>query len=709
MDEPVRLFIPGFSIPFSNIYLTDTLRLNKFQAEIYRLLEKGKDILVTAPTGGGKTLSLLLNSAGQAVSGFTAIYPNNTLLINQLCTVEDILVEHFGAELIDSSGQCSTNQCLDKTYGKPRRCECCNIAVRSKCVEPLTIYKIDTTRVGNSWSGAKYIALLALSGRYIQSNNGVPKREVLYKLARKILSYRKKGIYIIVFTTPDTYLLLITGAYRSFDLVNKTVENVLYAIAEGKDIDQILRESRTLTRSQVDEIVGFVHRILNQPLFIDEFHLYGLYEVDALHALLNLYKELIGKPVVFSSATPAYDTLNGELGDTPLSPHEVKAELKPVGKGFNVRGDTTVTIIPVDTRKKGLSAYFEAGNAVPDIVSLKLLDEIKNLQGGRALIILERLWMVSYLAEEMVKHGILPDCIASIVPSTICKQGSQVIIGSEATTQGVNLGRVIWGITAGTSSEDIIQRVGRIGRRGVNSHVYLIAPKYKVEEEDIPSTVGSYWDFVSVILKLYPNYPKRKREITNLVPYTFHQTRRKLIYTIGIITTARVSGIKSLYNKIKVTREDAERMLETVIGPDVFVNMLVFRRTGFNIKYIIKETGETGETSIGIIARNFLIQNITKDGRLIISLTPSRTKLRISVLGNPAHYKNKFVSLKTLLKTLIGRIDLGERISIDPSQIQDTIVFITDAGEKLSEFLSNSGEGAEILSPRGRRYAAIFI
>ncbi|MCE4601379.1 MAG: hypothetical protein F7C38_07475 [Desulfurococcales archaeon] len=710
MEHPVSFTVPSFSIPYSKKQVTDTIRLNQFQSEVYDLLNKKKDILLTAPTGGGKTLTLLLNnSIDTRTPGFVALYPNNTLLLNQLCTVEDILVEHFGARLINSSGYCMTQPCKDIEQGSSRRCECCYKDWSRECVEPLSIYEIDTERIQNAWNGAKYVALLALSGRYIPSINGIPKRESLHNLARKILSYRKQGIYVIVFSTPDTFLLVMTGAYRDFDLVNKTVENLLLAIEEGKDIDYILRKTGVLTRSQVDETIAFVQRILNQPLFIDEFHLYGLYEVDALHALLNLYKELIGKPVVFSSATPARDILEEELSDTPINVHQLKAEIVSNGKGFKVRGRTEFIIVPVVTRRKGLGAFYEASDAVPGIVLGDLMDELKNLSGGRALLILERLWMVADVARKLASSGLAPECIASIVPSQVCTPGSKIIVGSEATTQGVNLGKVILGITGGISSEDVIQRIGRIGRRGIDSKIYLVIPNNKLKLIDNINTGLDYWRLVATINTIYPNYPKRKREVSRLIPYEFHKTRRRLIYTVGLVSVARVSGMESVYDKLKITPEHARRLRQSVVGSNAFVKLLVFRRTGFNVKYIVKETHERGESSIGLIARNFAIHGLTHNGELIISLMPARTRVRISVLGNPAIYKDKFVDLKILLKTLKGRIDLGEDTTMDPIQAGDALVYIVDAGEELTDYLSYTGEGAEIMSPRGRRYAVIFI
>lgn len=708
MTDHITFTVPSFSIPYSGKQLTDTLRLNQFQAEIYKLLGKERDILVTAPTGGGKTLSLLLNPDNSGgVSGFVALYPNNTLLVNQLCTVEDVIIEHFGAQLVETAGLCETGIC-NGSNGVRRRCECSRRNPESDCIEPLTIYKVDESKIMDSWDSVAYIALLTVSGRYIVSQ-GLPKREVLYGIARKVLKYRRQGgIYVIVFATPDTYLLLSTGAYRDFEGVGKTIHNMLLAIAEDKDLETVLRETGVLARGLVDETISVVQRLMNQPLFIDEFHLYGPYELDALYAMLILYKRFIGKPVVFSSATPAEDIL-AELKGAGVNPVRVIAQTASGLKGFPVRGETRVTLIPIPTRRKGMPAYFEASSSVPGIVADRLIEKITKLRDGRVLIVLERLWMVSELAWTMSSRGLDVECIASIVPRDACKSGSRVIVGSEATTQGVNLGKVVLGVTGGASSEDVIQRIGRIGRRGVDSEVYLVLPEYAIASYTLKGRM-SYWEFVAIIKNLYPDYPKRKRDVSRIIPGWFHELRRKLIVSLGLASIARVSGIRQVYDMIALSKKDAIEMLNGVVGsPQVYTDLLLFRRTGFTVGYLVAGTNDRGETSIGLITRNFRVMHVTKNGRLVIELTRARKPLRIKVLGDPAPFARKFVSLKRFLRSIKGRVEIGEEHSLEEDQVEDTLVYVTDAGEELSEYLSYTGEGAEILSASGRRYAVIFV
>ncbi len=715
MGSPEVFFqVPPFSIPFSRKRLSDTLVLNQFQAEVQRLLDGGKDVLLTAPTGGGKTLTLLLNTetSQKGISGFTALYPNNTLLKNQMCTVEDIIVEHLGASLVDIVQGSDNSVCKDGRGA--RRCECTGASREENRVAPLSIYKIDRERVDDSWVDYDYVGFLLLSGRYIQSEEGVPRREVLYRLAEDALKYANSGgLYLIVFATPDTFLLVMTGAYRDFEGVGKTLHNLLVALARGSSagaLEKVLRETGVLARTSVSETVAAAERILDLPLFVDEFHLYGSYELDALHALLRLYKERFDRPVVLSSATPA-DDIVGELVEQGSLPgyEEVRAELVEGGRGFQVRGSTEFVLVPVDTKRKGLPSYFSASEAVADIAVSSLDSELRGLSGGRALIILERLWMVSEVARGLARKGFDVDCIATITPRDVCRPGASIIVGSEATTQGVNLGRVVLGVIGGTSSEDVIQRVGRIGRRGTDSRVYLVLPRLALDDNPPPSKSMSYYEMVDWIREAYPDYPKRKREVSRLIPRGFHDARRMLIYSLGVASLARVSGMHHLLRRINIGKTQAAELLESIVGPaSSLVKLLVFRRTGFNVRYLIQDTGEDGETSIGLLTRNFEVKD-TRNGTLIVALNPARQSLRLSLAQTPWQLRGKMIELSRLLELTGGRIEIGERVTIKSLQKGDTLVYVLDAGDELADYLSYTGEGADILTPGGRRYAVVFV
>ena len=689
--ETITVNVPGFTIPYSTRKLASSLTLNEFQARVQDSVRAGDNVKLEAPTGGGKTLTLLLNNSSRSeLNGFAALYPNNTLLRNQMATIISILTQYFNAKQVYTSNYCGDTD--------------------SDCVEPLRIYELDPDTFEGAWAGERFVALLALSGRYIPSITGTPKREILAGLARTIYKYhRRGGAYTIVFSTPDAFLLVYTGAYRDFEGVGKTLHNILLAIARGnrpESLEEVLRNTGVLARATVDETIAFAQRILDLPLFIDEFHLYGVYELNALYGLLKLYKQVSGNSVILSSATPAEELVE-ELGNLTGGFREIRAVISS-GEGFPVRGDTQITIIGVDTRRKGLPAYYEAGERLLQLIEEKQISITPS--SGRSLVILERLWMVTRLARKLHEWGLSVECIASIYPREACSKGAPIIVGSEAATQGVNLGRVVLGAFTGTSSEDVIQRLGRIGRKGVSSKVYLAAPSYTLEKVPSNNTLD-YYGLVKLVSQLYPDYPKRKRDVSRILPDRYHESRRKLGYTLGIASLARVSGMKNLLSKIDLDPGEARTLLGEIMGPpETLTRTILFRRTGFNARIYIEDNGEERDANIGIVARNFRVHGVRGDGTIVISLERSRSRITIVAGNDPSLLRGRFIDLVTLLDIIDGYIKLGEEAVIEPSQIHDRIlVYVGDLGEKLSEYLSMTGEGGEILAPGGSRYSAIFI
>lgn len=686
-------------IPFSDKKLRK-YTLNVFQAEVRKHLDNRRDILAYAPTGGGKTLTLLLSPKfkyEEDMPGFVALYPNNTLLANQYKTIEEVVKDAMNGIIVE-------------VYPP-------NAPLPSQDIPPLTIYKIDKSRDKKDvFPDVQYVALVALSGRYIISEDGVPKRHVLMEITSKVYDYDNKGgVYIIVFATPDTFLLIYTGAYRDFDYVGKTLHNILVALAsrgEPSNLEQVLFKTRVMPREQVKSQVSIEQRLLAHPLFIDEFHLYGPYEVDALYAAIKLFKTLTGiagtpLPIVFSSATPAKDILE-ELKEIGVEPVEVKAPIS-VNNGFPVKGPMEVCIVPVETTRKGLFSYYEAGHKLPELVE-ELFNEIKaSASRGNVLVILDRLWMVTDTARRLSAKGVTATCIASIYDVSLCNNNSNVIVGSEATTQGVNLGDVVLGFMSGTNYEDVIQRLGRVGRKGVHSKVYLVAPSDAIRDNPPPCTTD-YYGLTEWVSRVYPDYAKRKRDTSRLIPQDYHEIRRKLIYSLGIAAIARVSGNTRMLNKIEISPDMARKLLDSTIGePGSLVKLVVFRRMGFTVEYI-DGNGRRGEAAIGLLTRNFTIKDVLGK-RLVIDYTQSRSTLKFDSKVNPVYFKGKFVQLAKLAKLARGKIIIESPAGIFELETfpPDSLVYIASMGSDLAYYLSYTGEGAMISFGTRGDYALLFV
>ena len=674
------------------------LRLTAFQAELHRRLRSGSDILLQAPTGSGKTLTLLLSPgfSKEATPGFTALYPNNTLLKNQMETVAEVVERGLGGKLYrclyaDSSGWCAARVYKVGCFDAP------DVAVRD----------------------VSFIALIAFSGKYIEGGSD-PKREVIYRIASNLFRTTGQDVYSIVFSTPDAFLLALTGAYRDFEGVGKTIHNIAVATLEKGSLSEdeaenVIRSTGVAPRSVVAPIVAVVERLLLHPLFIDEFHLYSPYELDSLYALIEVYRGLASMPIVLSSATPSPDSLK-ELKGAGLNP--VVIEAAESSEGFPVKGGMRLVVVGVDTRFKGLSAFYEAATSrhVIDLAKEVVASVLRSGRGDRVLVILDRLWMVANLVETLHRDlGVAPECIASDIIvkglSHACSAGSSVIVGSEAATQGVNLGPITVGVMSGVSAEDVVQRMGRVGRRGVDSTVYLIVPSYVLDSTQ-PPRKADYRGLVEWLSKAYPDYPRRARGVNPLMEGWEHlrRLRRHLIKMAAAVAYARNTGNRRLLRGALPDKHMAAEILNRVVGPpSELARILLFRRSGFKVKYRLP-SGVEDEEDIGVILRNFNVVGVSKDA-LIVELVRSRSSLTVKTRNRPSLLGGKLVSLTTLLSLLDGNVVIesgGTDMLLE--HVADTLVYVTSASGDLSTYISYSGEGAAIDNPlEGRKYSLIFI
>ena len=654
--------------------------LNDFQSSIKKEIKNNNDILLNAPTGSGKTMSLLLSDGfpSEDFPGFVAIYPNRTLLENQFKTVSDIIEKALNG-------------------------------VACKSSDPLRIYTIPKGTEGFPYDK---VIMLKLSSTHI-AYQGIPKRETLYKIAEKVYQIGGKK-YVIIFSTPDTYLMIYTGLYRSFEVNGSAAHDII--LLKMLDLDaekeeEILRKKRIFARKELSPLISTSLRLLSHPLFIDEFHLYTQYEIDALYAILSLYKSEASMPVILSSATPAKDTIKR----LKLNPYTIAP--KAASSGFKVRGRTKVYLIPVESTGKGISSYFKAGEMMLGKIKSdqKFLNEIlqHSKNDEKSLIIFDRLWMVVDLANFLNAKGIRANCIASVTPG-YCDGSSSIIIGSESTTQGVNLGKVKLGITSGVSYEDVIQRVGRVGREGMDSKIYLFAPEPYVDSLSYKSEY-SYQDFVNdVILNVYSGLTKRSMGASSLLPSSFHEIRSKIIASVAFASRARVSGNLSLLKNINIGKDDARRMLSSLIcDSKTLGRMLLFRKNGFSINYRkINDNEGPLQENIGIITRNFKIAGVSNRGNaLLVNINKkARSKIIIHVQGDTSILKEKFIDIRDLLDILGGYIELVDVADQSSTELNagNSLVYISDLSEEIIEYLSYSGEGG-IIESNMKKYAAIFV
>ncbi|MEM1606100.1 MAG: hypothetical protein QXW41_07660 [Fervidicoccaceae archaeon] len=558
--------------------------LRRFQEEVRDSIASGKDAVVSAVTGGGKTVSLLLGD-----QGFVGLYPNNTLLLDQQRSLDRILRLALNARLV---------------YSHKRGYE-----------DVLRIYEIDTQPEEElQITRCRRVAVILLSGRYIgyeydEDGRLVPKRVVILRdIVEKLQS--KSDIYVVTLGTPDTALMIMAGIYRSFEKVGYAIHNAILESVEGGEIGWMLSKYGVATVGELGDLAIIREYLLKYPWFIDEFHLYGDYEASLLLPVLKVFREQVGwdYPVIFSSATPSGSLYKKAV--EYLKPREIKAKLSEKGSPDSfVRGETEVEVVAVSSKGKGIAKWLNAGFEVPTVVGGEI-DEVKKVveNGGNVFIVVDRVNQVPPIVDVLVAHGVKPECSVSVKPRNCSDREEPVVVGSESVSQGIDRANVRLGIISTYNAVALIQRFGRIGRK-TDSKVILVVPELR-EELPIEALNGkgvSYDEFVEAVEKTYSDVmfselmkTKKIREI--------YEKRSRLVEIATTIGYAQVSKPKQTLEELsKILREDVG-LLDMFYGPaEVIAKTLMFRGSGFPV-VVEKPGGEREIADVSVVLRNFAVE-----------------------------------------------------------------------------------------------------
>ncbi|MGC9187501.1 MAG: hypothetical protein ACP5GN_07450 [Fervidicoccaceae archaeon] len=634
--------------------------LHRFQEETRDVIESRKDAIVTAVTGGGKTLSLLLGD-----EGFVGLYPNNTLLIDQQKSVDRILRLAFNAEL---------------SYSK-----------NMNGVDIVRIYEINKLN-GELPVTSKFkkIAMILLSGKYIsyeydETGALVPKRvyilnEIIEKLQQNAYTY------VITLGTPDVALLIMIGAYRNFEKVGYALHNSILASIEGKKLDFALSKYGVATVKEMGSLALIRQYLLKYPWFIDEFHLYGDYEVSLLMPVLKVYREQTGwdYPVIFSSATPSGSFYR--CVKERFNPKEIKAKIMSSGPSSTfVRGETEVEVVNVPSHGRGLVKWINAGFSVPRVVESKI-DEIKNTieSNGNLFIVVDRVNQVTPITETLNKYGIRPECSVAIKPSGCSDHEELVVVGSESISQGIDRVNVKYGIISAYNAISLIQRFGRIGRK-TDSKILLVVPnsERKLPIENLFNKKVSYEEFSGAIENTYSNIFVSELPNKNEIE-TFYSIRSELVEIASIISYAQVSKPRGTLEELSSKLKDKVYLLDTFFGwPENIVKTIMFRGSGFPV--VVKKPDNKMEIAeIGIVLRNFAVKEAKidtwREGErekkmlfLTIDFEPSRESL-VMDLEPTSKVKEAFAKRLNKTITSIGDLaNLGFRLKISGKEFHEDI------------------------------------
>jgi len=672
-------------------------RLRKFQEEVMRYIDKKRDVILTAPTGSGKTLTLLLGllTGGRGAVG---VYPNNTLLLDQWRGLDKILKEALNAKPVDpGDGQ------LLKVY-----------------------------ELGQPVGAVGRVAVALLSGRYIEARKGEPKRRVvLREVVEEVCN--KVGTYIITLATPDTAAMVMAGVYRDFERVGMAVHDAVLAGAMGGDLDRVLSEYGVATARELSDIARIRACLLKHPWFIDEFHLYGYYEAYALAPILKVYRDYLGweEPVVLSSATPGGALI--EVVREVLRPATVEGATRGSGPPeAMIRGETEVRVYSIDVPGRGVSKWLSLGDHLGPVLEAERGAVEKAIARGNAFIVVDRVYQVWELAEEVYRLiGVEPECSVSIMPPR-CAKSSRVVVGSESISQGIDRPNVIYGMVTAYNWASLVQRFGRVGRRVERSEVVMVIPALKGKEKNRIEQVKSYngkrigyAEFVELAKNVYPSEATLEEPTTGSLEEV-HVLRAKAVEYITAISAAKVSGTKQTFEELAESLRKDAWILERFCGPpEVIAHILLFRSSGPRV-VVEKPGGAREEADLGTVLRNFSIKEArVEGGELVLRISADKGRYILRLVPGLYTDSGAAYAFANMITTIGFLADIGYHAEIAPAdgsgakhrleRIPPTMrrqaIAVLDIQDELAEFYIYTGRGAAIsVGGAGEKYMlGLFI
>lgn len=266
------------------------VRLRKFQEELFDSLGQYKRILLRAPTGSGKTFTLILAAIRSRLETqyypIVGIYPSRALVYDQARSI------------------CEALRRMGFRQGGNRFTG--SIIINGENKGDITLDVYVTTSESRKGIG--------ISGSNCWRGD--------------IPSDYPPLVIPVILTVPEYPYMIMTAMNRQ-SVASRVIEAAL-----KYDFDDAIKELRGL-RSDVRELYYDFARAFNGYWFIDEFHLYSGLARNSMLTLVEMferYNSVIrsGKSIVFSSATPV-----------PISVDKV-IEVKTTGKGSRIRKTTYV-------------------------------------------------------------------------------------------------------------------------------------------------------------------------------------------------------------------------------------------------------------------------------------------------------------------------------------------------------------------------------
>lgn len=467
----VQFKVPAVYLPLGNLKINN-VQLRKFQEELFYELDHSKKILIEAPTGSGKTFSLIVLVSKLILQGsrlsVIGIYPSRVLVYDQKKSIIATLKDMGFKEGMDE------------------------------------YHLTGKLRIENIQSCGKYMMKVA---------DNTCEKDISLVLVDLTSETRKKAYEVLQNLRANDHLIILTVPEYPYMYISHlgTIEEfsrVIEAVAKGKVNNLQLR------KSNIEHIFNQFTKFFNGYFFIDEYHLYTGLARSSLSTLIRMIDDFnSSQPIhkfVFSSATP----LSGISVDKVI-----RAETSMGGS--KIRKDTTL-FFHLTNRT----------NAQEELVNYVTSLQINNrdTNSKKVGIIVDRVYYISKVCEKVqgaVVWGLDRDYGLCRKVSDI--RNEKVIIGNNAISFGVDIPDLDEGYIHSHDAETAIQRIGRFGRHGEgNAEIHIfVTVKYNVVNtlnsvKDKPLSLSEY---INVIKKVF-----KSREDDKLDQIPFSKERSEILF-----------------------------------------------------------------------------------------------------------------------------------------------------------------------------------
>ena len=643
-----------------------SLTLRKFQEDTleYFLDPKSNPFLfLSAPTGSGKTFSLIVPFIASQLGptyyeGAVGVYPTKALVNDQKLSLYNTL----------------------ETLSK-----------NTKTIEPgIDIFEVDFTLTykGTQKRIGGKIGLVTLTRERLEElleKLQVGSKRTLLEIMKETLIYESVD-YLILLTVPEYPYMVLSHIYRSYPetakllqliSVNGYVYGIMKQLVEETMPDKIystgvklLRQLRRIgiTRTDLRKMNDIITAMFSDVLFMDEFHVWGLYEKPTSVALILTYY-LIGllygrhTRIVLSSATPDPEIIS--LLKKVFLTDIVETIITTPSECTNthtekIRGKTHLVFEFVPTNIAGPVGWLIADSFLPEVIK-QYIGELK--QTTRFIVLGRRVSTLEHAAGQFYeKTGRMPILVTGVIhPKYLgreelarrAKQASKNVdlplFGNYSVELGIDLENVNYAIITASSLEELVQRMGRVGRHGADSKVVIVTPRYvkinfieKIGEQQIVS-------FKKLVNKVLPSALPQTHVLKRISVLETMIGKTRIYMPLALLA---LSSTAAYYDKINAPVMNAVRRTFVKIveqleihksfswmsrkvskSPEVLISLAAFRMAP-TMKY---KRGEKIDTaSISTILSNYTVK-LERDTAILLYPVrlPVSKVFKITLKTNP--------------------------------------------------------------------------